>query len=331
MIAGSSLAFLAGWPGRHSALDPAGPQAERIGDLWWLMFWISTAVFLAVVAALLAAILRRRREEEEAPGPIAPEARHRLTRVVAGAVGVTVVLLFVLLFASVGTGRALGSLSSPQALTIRLTGQQWWWSVEYQDPVPGRMVTTANEIHIPTGRPVLVQLESRDVIHSFWVPNLHGKRDLIPGHKGEVWIQADRPGVYRGQCAEFCGHQHALMGLLVVAEPPEAFAAWLEAQRRPAAPPVTPAQKRGQKLVETLPCALCHTIQGTAASGKTGPDLTHLASRKTLAAGTLPNTPGHLAGWIIDPQSIKPGNHMPANTLQSEDLQALLAYLGSLK
>ena len=326
-----ALAFLAGWPGSHSALDPAGPPAERIGDLWWLMFWISTAVFLAVLAALLAAILRRRREEEDAPGPIAPEARHRLTRVVAGAVGMTVVLLFVLLFASVGTGRALGSLSSPQALTIKLTGHQWWWSVEYQDPVPGRMVTTANEIHIPTGRPVLVKLESRDVIHSFWVPNLHGKRDLIPGHEGEIWIQADRPGVYRGQCAEFCGHQHALMGLLVVAEPPEAFAAWLETQRRPAAPPATPAQLRGQKLVETLPCALCHTIQGTAASGKTGPDLTHLASRRTLAAGTLPNTPGHLAGWIVDPQSIKPGNHMPANTLQSEDLQALLAYLGSLK
>jgi cytochrome c oxidase subunit 2 len=324
-------AFLAGWTGRHSALDPAGPQAERIEDLWWLMFWVSTAVFLAVLAALLAALLRRRRGEDGAPGPIAPEARRRLTRVVAGAVGVTVILLFVLLFASVGTGRALGSLSSPQALKIKLTGHQWWWSVEYQDPVPGRMVTTANEIHIPTGRPVLVQLESRDVIHSFWVPNLHGKRDLIPGHEGEAWIQADRPGVYRGQCAEFCGHQHARMGFLVVAEPPEAFAAWLEAQRRPAAPPATPAQLRGQKLVETLPCALCHTIQGTEASGKTGPDLTHLASRRTLAAGTLPNTPGHLAGWIVDPQSIKPGNHMPANTLQSEDLQALLAYLGSLK
>ena len=318
------------WLGLHSALDPAGPQAERIGDLWWLMFWVSTAVFVLVMAALLVPLFRRGRGPEE-PGPIPPESRRRITRVVAGAVGVTVIVLFVLLFASVGTGRALGSLSQPQALTIKLTGYQWWWRVEYQDPVPSRMVTTANEIHIPTGRPVLIQLESRDVIHSFWVPNLHGKRDLIPGHKGEIWIQAERPGLYRGQCAEFCGFQHAKMGLLVIAEPPERFAAWLDAQRRPAAPPVTPAQQRGRELVETLPCALCHTVQGTEASGKTGPDLTHLASRRTLAAGTLPNTPGHLAGWIVDPQSVKPGNHMPSNLLESEDLQALLSYLGSLK
>lgn len=318
------------WVGLHSALDPAGPQAERIGDLWWLMFWVSAAVFALVMAALLAPLFRRGRGPE-VPGPIPEESRRRITRVVAGAVGVTVIVLFVLLFASVGTGRALGSLSQPQALTIKLTGLQWWWRVEYQDPVPSRMVTTANEIHIPTGRPVLIRLESRDVIHSFWVPSLHGKRDLIPGHPGEIWIEAERPGVYRGQCAEFCGYQHAKMGLLVIAEPPERFAAWLDAQRRPAVEPATPAQKRGRELVETLPCALCHTVQGTEASGKTGPDLTHLASRRTLAAGTLPNTPGNLAGWIVDPQGVKPGNHMPANLMGSEDLQALLSYLGSLQ
>jgi cytochrome c oxidase subunit 2 len=318
------------WVGLHSALDPAGPQAERIGDLWWLMLWVTTAVFVLVMAALLIAIFRRGHGPEE-PGQIPPESRRRITRVVAGAVGVTVIVLFALLFASVGTGRALGSLSAPQALTIKLTGYQWWWRVEYQDPVPSRMVTTANEIHIPTGRPVLIQLASADVIHSFWVPNLHGKRDLIPGHEGEIWIEAERPGVYRGQCAEFCGHQHAKMGLLVVAEPPERFAAWLDAQRRPAVQPVTPAQQRGRQLIETLPCALCHTVQGTEASGKTGPDLTHLATRRTLAAGTLPNTPGNLAGWIVDPQGIKPGNHMSSNLPESEDLQALLSYLGSLK
>lgn len=318
------------WLGLHSALDPAGPQAERIGDLWWLMLWVSTAVFALVMIALLVPLFRRGRGPEE-PGPIPLESRRRITRVVAGAVGVTVIVLFVLLFASVGTGRALGSLSQPQALTIKLTGLQWWWRVEYQDPVPSRMVTTANEIHIPTGRPVLIRLESRDVIHSFWVPSLQGKRDLIPGHPGEIWIEASRPGVYRGQCAEFCGYQHAKMGLLVIAEPPERFAAWLDAQRRPAVEPVTPARKRGRELVETLPCALCHTVQGTEASGKTGPDLTHLASRRTLAAGTLPNTPGNLAGWIVDPQGVKPGNHMPANLMGSEDLQALLSYLGSLQ
>jgi cytochrome c oxidase subunit 2 len=314
----------------QSALDPAGPQAERIGDLWWLMFWVCTAVFLLVVAATLGAVLRRG-QGSDAPGPIPPESRRKMTRVVAGVLGVTVVTLFVLLIASVSTGRALGSLSSPEALTVEVTGYQWWWKVEYQDPVPGRIVTTANELHLPVGRPVLVKLTSRDVIHSFWVPNLHGKRDLIPGYTSEIWLRADRPGNFRGQCAEFCGHQHAHMAFTVTAESPEKFAAWLEAQRRPAAPPRTALQRRGQDLFLHLQCALCHTIQGTPAGGNVAPDLTHIASRPTLAAGTLPNTRGHLAGWIVDPQGIKPGNRMPSTKIRSEDLRALVAYLESLR
>jgi cytochrome c oxidase subunit 2 len=318
------------WIGAHSALHSHGVQAAHIADLWWLMFWVCSGVFVLVMVALGAAVTRRP-HEGGLPGPIPAESRRRRNRVVAGAVGVTILTLFVLLFASVSTSRAIGSLGSRNATVIKVTGHQWWWGVEYQDPVPSRMVTTANEIHIPAGRPVLIQLAAADVIHSFWVPSLHGKRDLIPGHDSELWIEADRPGVYRGFCAEFCGHQHAHMGFLVIADPPERYAAWYEAQLQTPPPPVGPLQQRGRQIVESAPCAICHNIQGTQASGKLGPDLTHLASRRTLAAATLPNTVGDLGGWIVDPQTIKPGNQMPANSLTAEDLQAVLAYLESLK
>ena len=324
------IAFLIpDWVGQHSAIASAGPQAGRIEGLWWLMFWVCTAVFVAVMVALGGAMARRHRSEP--PHALTPEEKGKMNRLVGGAVGVTVVILFVLLVASVGTGRAIESLSAPHAPIVKVTGHQWWWQVEYEDAVPGHSLTTANEIHIPVGQPVLFRLQATDVIHSFWVPNLHGKRDMIPGHDNEIWIQADRPGVYRGQCAEFCGFQHAHMGLLVIAEPAAQYEAWYKAQLQPAALPATPQQERGRQLVQTLPCALCHNLQGTQASGKTGPDLTHLASRRTIAAGTLPNTPGNLAGWILDPQTVKPGNHMPANSMASEDVQALLAYLEMLK
>ncbi|MFL6235399.1 MAG: cytochrome c oxidase subunit II [Thermoanaerobaculia bacterium] len=322
--------LLPNWIGRHTAYYSHGAQAARIEDLWWLMFWVCSAVFVLVMVALGAAITRRPRESGP-PGAIPPERRQRMSRVVAGAVGVTVLTLFVLLFASVSTGRAIESLRASKAITIRLTGHQWWWEVEYKDPVPSNTVQTANEIHIPAGRPVRIELTSADVIHSFWVPSLHGKRDLIPGHESEIWIQADRPGVYRGFCAEFCGHQHAHMGLLVIADPPDRYAAWYAGQLQTPPPPANALLQHGRQVVESAPCAVCHNIQGTQASGKLGPDLTHLASRRTLAAATLPNTRGNLGGWIVDPQTIKPGNQMPANSLSSEDLQAVLAYLESLQ
>ncbi|HEY0513495.1 MAG TPA: cytochrome c oxidase subunit II [Thermoanaerobaculia bacterium] len=322
--------LLTNWTGGHSALHPMGPQAGHINDLWWLMFWVCAAVFVLVMVATGFAITRRSLPSGP-PGPIPPASRRRMTGAVAGAIGVTVLILFALLIASVSTGRAIASLSSSKAPVIRLTGHQWWWEVEYQDPHPDRMVLTANEIHIPAGRPVLIQLSSNDVIHSFWVPNLHGKRDLIPGHDSEIWIQADKPGIYRGFCAEFCGYQHAHMGLLVIADPPDRFDAWYSAQLQSSVMPATPLQQRGRQLVEASPCAVCHSIQGTQAGGKLGPDLTHLASRRTLAAATLANNRGNLAGWILDPQTVKPGNHMPGNSLGSEDLQAILDYLESLK
>ena len=322
--------LLPNWVGGHSALNLHGVQAARIEDLWWLMFWICSAMFVLVMVATGIAITRRR-DPIGPPGPIPPGSRLRMTRVIAVAVGATVLVLFVLLIASVSTGRAIASLSEGGGPAIKVTGHQWWWEVEYEHPTPSRIVKTANEIHIPVGRPIKLELSSQDVIHSFWVPNLHGKRDLIPGHANDLWIRADRPGVYRGQCAEFCGLQHAHMGLLVIAEPQERFDAWYGAQLQTSALPATPSQQHGRQLVESGPCALCHTIQGTQANGNLGPDLTHLASRRTIAAASLPNTRGNLGGWISDPQSLKPGNRMPPITMKSEDLQAMLDYLGSLK
>jgi cytochrome c oxidase subunit 2 len=309
----------------QSALDPAGIQAARIEWLWWLMFWVCTGVFAAVLLALGLAIRRGRSADASRP------AEGTLTMAVATASGVTIVILFGLLIASVATGRAIGSLGQPGALAIQITGYQWWWNVQYLHPQPSLRVTTANELHLPVGRPILFQIESGDVIHSFWVPNLHGKTDLIPGRQTSTWLQIDRPGVYRGQCGEFCGLQHAHMALVVIAEPADAFDKWLDAQRQPAPVPVNREETRGLNIVERGPCALCHTIRGTNAGGRTAPDLTHFASRSTIGAGTAPNTPGYLAGWIADPQHLKPGNRMPPTGLASEDLQAVVSYLRSLR
>ena len=317
-----------GCAGIQSALHPAGPQATHISQLWWLMLWVCAGVFVLVVGLLLYAVWHPRRQDQTVT---APETERRTAGVVAAAVAVTGLVLFAFLIADFRTSRALAALSTPQPLKVTITGHQWWWHIEYAAPVPNQRVTTANELHIPVGRPVLLELTSHDVIHSFWVPNLHGKKDLIPGYVTSLWLQADQPGVFRGQCAEFCGYQHAHMAFLVVAEPPAQFAAWLEAQRAPAVAPSEALQQRGQEVFFASACVLCHTIRGTPAGARAAPDLTHLASRQTLAAATLPNVPGHLAGWIVDAQQSKPGNKMPPNSLTGSDLQALLAYLTSLK
>jgi cytochrome c oxidase subunit 2 len=326
LLAASVLS--SGCAGLQSALHPAGPQAIHISRLWWLMLWVCTGIFVLVVGFLLYAVFHPRQQNQTTT---APETERRTATVVVASVVMTGLVLFVFLVADFWTDRALAALSTSQPLKIRVTGHQWWWDVQYQATVPSQMVTTANELHIPVGRPVLLELTSHDVIHSFWVPNLHGKKDLIPGYVTTLWIQADQPGVFRGQCAEFCGHQHAHMAFLVIAEPPEAFAAWFEAQQHPAVEPSEALQQRGQEVFLSSSCGLCHTIRGTPAGAKAAPDLTHLASRQTLAAGTLPNVPGHLAGWVVDAQRIKPGNKMPPNSLTGSELQALLAYLTSLK
>ena len=254
-----------------------------------------------------------------------------MTQTVGAAVAATVGILLLFVVASYGIGSSLVARPSDPALSIEVTAQRWWWDVRYRDPTPSESFSTANEIHIPVGRPVELILRSLDVIHSFWVPNLNGKKDLIPGQINSLYLQADRPGVFRGQCAEFCGLQHANMALHVVAEAPDAFARWQAQQRRPAPEPQTEEQRRGRDLFMASSCVLCHAIAGTGAGGVTGPNLTHVASRLSLAAGTLPNTPGHLAGWIVDPQMLKPGNNMPPNLLSAGELQALLSYLETLR
>jgi cytochrome c oxidase subunit 2 len=319
---------------RVSVLDPAGPQAATIAWLWDVFLWVSVAVFVLVVGFFAIATIRamRRRRDPGEPRIEGPAVDRRMIRGIVAAGTVTVVTLLVLLVVSIRSGNALAALEDDaDALHIRVTGRQWWWQVEYEHDDPRRSATTANEIHVPVGRTVHLELTSSDVIHSFWVPSIHGKKDLIPGRINRTWIRIDEPGEYRGQCAEFCGLEHARMAITVHADPPDVFAAWLAHQREAAAPPADALAARGQQVFNGSPCVLCHAISGTTAGGRLGPDLSHLASRETLGAGALPNTIGNLAGWILDPQSVKPGSHMPATSLASGDLHALLAYLEGLR
>jgi len=245
-------------------------------------------------------------------------------------VALTLVTLLVLTGLSFATQKAIFADPEP-GVTVRLTGHQWWWEATYDDPQPSRSFTTANEIHLPVGEPVRLRLGSEDVIHSFWVPNLAGKMDLIPGHENELHFTPERIGSYRGQCAEFCGWQHAHMGLLVIVEPREAFEAWRAAQIEPAFQPEDSERKRGEAVFLSSPCVMCHTIRGTPAGGRTGPDLTHVASRQSIAAETLPLTRGSLAAWIVDPQAIKPGAQMPVVPLEPREVDPLAAYLVGLR
>ncbi len=263
-----------------------------------------------------------------------PEAasEKRSSRVVGAAVTATVLILLLLIVLSVGTGKTISGMSAAKnGIAVEVTGNQWWWQIRYLNDDPSQIVTTANEMHVPVGRPVSVRLLSNDVIHSFWAPNLQGKRDAIPGRINTEWFEADKPGRYRGQCAEFCGMQHAHMALWVVAEPEDQYQAWFRNQLKDAAAPQDSVKLHGQQVFLANACAFCHRIQGTTAGGQVGPDLTHLASRQTIAAGTLPNNRGNLGGWIMDPQSIKPGNHMASVSVNPEDLQPLLEYLESLQ
>jgi cytochrome c oxidase subunit 2 len=229
------------------------------------------------------------------------------------------------------TGKKVEGLTSKNPVTIQVTGHQWWWEITYPNPQADQTVVTANEIHIPVHTPVVILTNSADVIHSFWAPNINGKRDLLPGYSSAFWIQIDQPGTYHGQCAEFCGLQHAHMGFSIVAEDANEFQAWEAQQLKPATEPTDEEAARGRAVFLTHACIMCHTIRGTDAGSKYGPDLTHLASRQMIAAETLPNTSGALAGWIVDPQRIKPGNKMAPNPLPPDDLQALIKYLQILK
>jgi cytochrome c oxidase subunit 2 len=337
---------LAACGGEQSSMQPIGPHARLILSLHHTFVAICTAVFVAVVLALAGALLggraRARRASSEpmvfsGPGAGASadhealRGEHAANRTVVVAIGLTVALLFILLVASVTTGRALAAKEPEQAQLIEITGHQWWWEIHYIDPDPSKIVVTANELHLPVGRPVRLRLRSQDVIHSFWVPRLHGKTDLIPGEERFTVIEADSPGIFRGQCAEFCGYQHAHMGLRVVAELPGAFEVWRQSQQAMGHTPETPEQTRGRQVFETKTCAMCHSVRGTSAFANRGPDLTHVASRMNLAAETIPNDETHLAQWILNPQAIKPGAQMPPNALPPDDIRALVAYVGALR
>jgi len=317
----------------HHVLAPFGPQAGHVHALWMLTLAVCTLVFAAVLAALLIGLMRARRgNAKTAPdlstvGRPEPGRRHA----VVAAVAASTLLLLVLIAASIFTDRALARLSTDGALRLEVTAHQWWWEVRYVEPQVADSFITANEIHVPTGRPVNVTLKADDVIHSFWVPSLAGKKDLIPGRTSTMNFRADREGVYRGQCAEFCGSQHALMAFFVVADPPERYQAWAAAQRRSAADPPPGATMRGRDVFMRSSCAMCHAIDGTSAQAVRGPNLTHVASRGTLAAGSLPNAPDALKRWIADPQQIKPGTYMPATQLSPEDMDALVGYLQTLR
>ncbi|HLG97407.1 MAG TPA: cytochrome c oxidase subunit II [Bryobacteraceae bacterium] len=321
---------------QQSALDPGGSHAQGTANLWWFFSVLLGIIFLLVFGAWLVPLFRRNRgvdsqllEQTHRP-PAATE--WTLAKRVGAASGVTVLILFGLLVASIVTGHAV---SQPQSrangMVVEVTGNQWWWYVRYLNDDASRIVVTANEIHIPVGRPVLIRETSNDVIHSFWVPGLQGKTDLIPSRVTTQWIEANQAGRFRGQCAEFCGLQHAHMALWVVAEPEDKFESWMNNQLKTAVPPSTPDQVQGQQIFLNHACVLCHTISGTTAAGQVAPDLSHLASRFTIAAGTLPNTKGNLAGWIGDPQAVKPGNHMATLPLRSEEVQPLVDYLESLQ
>lgn len=321
--------------GSQSVLDPAGPHAQSIARHWWVMLALGTLVLALVVAAFVYAIfgarLQRPRDEPPAEAGDDDASARAKTRNVAIAVGITITILLVVMLQSMLVARQTYAAHVAADLEVEVIGHQWWWEVRYLDPEPARQILSANELHLPVGKSVRVRLRSQDVIHSLWIPNLQGKIDLIPGRANELRLQADQPGTWRGQCAEFCGMQHAKMALAVVAHTPEEFAAWLERERRPAEVPADSLAREGARIFVSQQCAYCHRVRGTDAGGATGPDLTHVGSRLTLAAGTVPNTTGHLGGWILDPQRVKPGSFMPPTPLTGPDLHALLHYLEGLK
>lgn len=304
----------------QSVLHPAGWDAAIIGQFAWVMFAAAALIFAAVMA-LLALSLRRHAQ------PLRP-----MLWIAGGGIAFPVVVLSALLAWSTWRSAQLTPQSSSQALTISVTAKMWWWEVRYRDPDSGREIVAANEIHVPVGQPVYVGLNSADVIHSLWVPALAGKRDMIPGRVTGLTLRADRPGVYRGQCAEYCGAQHARMALHVVALAPAEFQAWLARQALPAAAPATPLHERGRAAFLEQRCQSCHTIRGVAETARLGPDLTHVGSRRQIGAGVLRTHEGTLAGWIADPQAVKPGVFMPpASGIDGESLRALAAYLAHLK
>ncbi|MEX2644086.1 MAG: cytochrome c oxidase subunit II [Acetobacterales bacterium] len=320
-------AALGGCSGSQSALNPKSADAWSIGVQWWAMLGVGTIILIGVTVLLLIAAWRGRGRRERA-GLSDTQA---WLMVIFGGIVLPAFVIVGLVVSGLYIGSGADAGVTEPDLTIEVSGRRWWWEATYLDAAGDPVATTANEIHIPVDRRVRFLLRSDNVIHSFWVPNLQGKTDLVPGVVNETWLRAGETGVYRGQCAEFCGVQHAFMAFLVVVDSVADFDRWLRDQAAPAAAPETAAAVRGLQTFMRAGCDACHTIRGTGAQGELGPDLTHLASRRTLAAATMPNTTGHLGGWIADPQHVKPGNLMPSTIVEPERFRDLLAYLESLR
>jgi cytochrome c oxidase subunit 2 len=308
-------------------LHADGLMAKRVLPLMQGLLIISAVVVVIIAALVLIAVSRGARGGVLAGAPlIEGEARGWIS------IGVglsTIVLVGLFVWTSVTMARIAGPPSTP-ALSIEVRGHQWWWEFAYLNDDPSKTFVTANEIHIPVGTPVRFALEGEDVIHTFWVPSLGGKIQIVPGQTNVTWLEADRPGVYRGQCSQFCGEQHAHMILSVFADQPEAFETWREAQLRAASQPSSDDTRLGEQRFIGR-CGSCHAVRGTPANGHVGPDLTHLMSRATIAGGELPNNPGFLSGWIANPQNLKPGSLMPDPELSGPDLTSIRSFLVTLK
>jgi cytochrome c oxidase subunit II len=316
-------ALVGGCGSQQSTLAPRSEPARSIDSLWWKMMIGGWAALAVIVGLLTVVYLRRRR----AAGPGGERAGWAVVLTTGLALPILVVgTLFVaadIFLIKTTQAPAAGSTQ----MTVRVIGHQWWWEFRF----PGRGAVTANELHIPVRTRIQLVATTDDVIHSFWVPQLNRKIDTIPGQDNRILLEADRPGRYRGQCAEFCGLQHTHMGVMVIAQPRAQFDAWLARQAEPARAPATAEERRGRQVFMSGPCSSCHQIRGTSAQARVGPDLTHVGGRETLAALTIPNTPDQMASWIRGNQTIKPGNQMPDVALAAPDLRAVVAYLESLR
>jgi cytochrome c oxidase subunit 2 len=326
-----AMLCLSGCSGVQTMLGGEGAEGANFIKLFTVFLAVCTLMYLIVTAALLIALWRRRR----AVLTLDDRKHHQTSGLVRPAlIGWTALIavgLAALTIASFFTDRSNAANGSNPQLNLTVTANQWWWDVEYNSADASRTVRTANEIHLPVGVPAQVTLKSNDVIHSFWIPNLAGKQDLIPGRVTDAQLLPRKIGLYRGQCAEFCGVQHAKMALDVTVESKADFDRWYAAQLRPAPVPVSPLQRAGYTYFTNRECAACHTISGTPATGQVAPDLTHLASRRSIAAGAMPMSTGNLARWIANPQAWKSGNRMPTLPMKPDDLRALTFYLETLK
>jgi cytochrome c oxidase subunit 2 len=314
-----------------SYLTGYGPKAYPVTALTWGLLVISIAVVIIVTGLLVAGVMTRRVRPETPLNEVPVERRGSGLGMLGLGVGISTIVLMI---SAVWTMAVLAKINAPppsqKPLVIEITGSQWWWKARYLNDEPSKILTTADEFHIPVGRPVRIKLIGADVIHSFWVPALAGKTDTIPGQTNETWLQAAKPGRYRGQCTQYCGEQHAHMAFFVIAEPQADFDRWLQDQLNTAPAPASAALAQDQQIFVEH-CGACHTVRGSMAGGSVAPDLTHLMSRGTLAAGLLENTPGALAGWIAQPSAVKPGTQMPDLYLSGPQLSAVTTYLETLK